>query len=84
MMRPRLQCAAVVWSPHIMRNIIKLERVQSAVTKMVLELSKSTYEERLRMLEIPTIENRRERGDLINICRMINDMENVEKNVLKI
>ncbi len=31
------------------------------------------------MLEIPTLENRRERGDLINIYRMINGMENVDK-----
>ncbi len=46
---------------------------------MVSELSKLTYEERLRMLEIPTLENRRERGDLINIYRMINCMENVKK-----
>ncbi len=44
---------------------------------MVLELSKLTYEERLRMLEISTLENKR--GDLINIYRMINGMENVDK-----
>ncbi len=31
------------------------------------------------MLEIPILENRRERGDLINIYRMINGMENVDK-----
>ncbi len=28
MLRPRLEHVAVVWSPHIKRNIIKLERVQ--------------------------------------------------------
>ncbi len=84
MIRPRLEYAAVVWSFHIKRNIIKFERVQRAVTKMVLELSKSTYEERLRMLEIPTLKNRRERKrgdlmDLIHIYRMITGMENVDK-----
>ncbi len=81
LIRSRLEYVAVVRSPHIKRNIIKLERVQRAVSKMVPELSKSTYEERLRMLEIPTFENRRERerGDLINIYRMINGMENVDK-----
>ncbi len=61
MIRPRLEYAAVVWSPHVKRNIIKLERVQKAVTKMVPEL---TYEERLKMLEIPTLENRREREEI--------------------
>ncbi len=60
--RPRLEYVAMVWSPHTKRNIIILERVQRAVTKMVPELSKLTCEERLRMLEIPTLEDRRERG----------------------
>ncbi len=64
MIRPRLEYVAVVWSPHTKRNIIKLERVQRAVTKMVPELSKSTYEERLKMLEIPTLENRREKEEI--------------------
>lgn len=49
MIRPRLEYAAVVWSSHIKRNIIKLERVQRAVTKMVPELIKLTYEERLNL-----------------------------------
>ncbi len=35
--------------------------------------------ERLRMLEIPILENRRERRDLINIYRMMNGTENVDK-----
>ena len=38
-----------------------------------------TYEERLRLLEIPTLEERRERGDLINVYRMVNGMENVDR-----
>ncbi len=67
----------MVWS-HIKRNIIKLEIVQGTVIK---KLNKSTYGERLRMLKIYILENRieREGGDLINTYRIINSIENVDK-----
>ncbi len=32
--RPQLEYAAVVWAPHKMKHIIKLERIQRAATKM--------------------------------------------------
>ena len=82
MIRPRMEYAAVVWSPHTKKNIRKLERVQRAATKMVPELSGLSYEERLRKLEIPTLEKRRERGDLIGIYRMVNGLEEVEEGFL--
>ena len=84
LIRPRLEYAAVVWSPHTKKNIRKLERVQRAATKMVPELSGLTYEDRLRQLEIPTLERRRERGDLISIYRMVNGLEEVDENLLKL
>ncbi len=67
----------MVWS-HIKRNIIKLEIVQGTVIK---KLNKSTYGERLRMLKIYILENsiEREGGDLINTYRIINSIENVDK-----
>ena len=34
MIRPRLEYAAVIWSPHEKKHIRKLERVQRAATKM--------------------------------------------------
>ena len=82
LIRPRLEYAAVVWSPHTKKNIRKLERVQRAATKMVPELSELTYEERLKQMELPTLERRRERGDLISIYRMINGLEEVDENFL--
>ena len=84
LIRPRLEYAVIVWSPHTKKNIRKLERVQRAATKMVPELSDLPYEERLRKLELPTLEMRRERGDLISVYRMLNGLEEVERNFLKL
>ena len=54
MMRPRLEYAAVVWSPHKKKDVMKIERIQRAATKMVPELKDLTYEERLKEMELPT------------------------------
>ena len=83
LIRPRLEYAAVVWSQHMKKNIRKLERVQRAATKMVPELNALSYEERLRRLGLPSLEKRRERGDLISIHRMVNGLEEVEDGFLK-
>ena len=56
MIRPRLEYAAVVWSPHAKKNIRKLERIQRVATKMVPELSELTYEDRLKEMGLPTLQ----------------------------
>lgn len=42
----------------------KLERIQGTAAKMVPELSNLTYEERLKYINLPSLEPRRERRDL--------------------
>ena len=84
MIRPRLEYAATVWSPHTKKNIRKLERVQRAATKMVPELRDLTYEERLKKLGIPTLESRRERGDLISIYKIVHNIDKVDGEILNL
>ena len=84
MIRPRLEYAATVWSPHTKKNIRKLERVQRAATKLVPELRDLTYEERLKEMALPTLERRRVRGDLISVYRMVNGMDKMGEDLLKL
>ena len=65
MIRPRLEYAAVVWSPNLKKDIKKLERIQWAATKLVASLRDLPYEERLLRLDLMSLEQRRIRGDLI-------------------
>ena len=51
---------------------------------MVPELSNLPYEERLKKLELPTLERRRERGDLISVYRMVNGLEEVDGEIFKL
>ena len=84
MIRPMLEYAAVVWSPHKKKNIRKLERVQRAATKMAPELKDLEYEERLKEMALTTLENRRERGDLINVYKMVYGMDRTGEDLLKL
>ena len=67
MIRPRLEYAALLWSPNTKKNIKKLERIQRAATKMPPSLKIFTYEDRLEKLGLTTLEKRRVRGDLIAV-----------------
>ena len=67
MVHSKLEYAAVVWSPNAKKDKRKLERIQRVATKMVLELRELTYEDRLKEMGLPSLQDKRERGDLITI-----------------
>ena len=50
-------------------------------TKMVPELEGRTYEERLEEINLPTLE-KRERGDLIAVYKLLNGMDKTDMNIL--
>ena len=54
--RPRLEYAAVVWSPNMKKDIKKLERIQRAATMTVPSLRDLPYEERLLRLDLISLE----------------------------
>ena len=84
MIRPRLEYAAVVWSPSTKKDIRKLERIQRAATKLPSTLSNLPYEERLEKLNLPTLEERRERGDLIALYRILSGFDKLDRGDLVI
>ena len=77
--RPRLEYAAVVWSPNLKKHISKLEKVQRVATKMIESTRYLTYEERLKKLGLPTLRERRERGDMIMMFRCVKGFERIDK-----
>ena len=63
------------------KRIIKIQRT---ATKMVPELKDLTYEERLTELELPTLQERRERGDLITLYRIMSGIDKIDNEELVI
>ena len=82
MIRPKMEYAAIVWSPYKKKHVKKLERIQRMATKMVPELEELSYEERLKEIKLPTLEQRRERGDLMTIFKLITKMEETDNERL--
>ena len=54
-----------MWSSNVKKDIRKLEKIQRVTIKMVPELRELTYEDRLKEMGLPTLQDRRERGGLI-------------------
>ena len=69
LVRPHLEYGAVLWNPFRKGDIDFIERVQHRATK-IGNLKSLKYEERLEVLELPTLENRRRRGDLIQMFKL--------------
>ena len=67
MIRPKLEYAEVIFSPHKKKYVLKLERIHRIATKMVPKLEDLTYEHRLKEMHLTTLKERRERSDLITI-----------------
>ena len=71
MVRSHLEYANSVWAPHRVMDIENLERVQKRATKMIYNLKKMSYEDRLKNLNLPTLKYRRLRGDMIETYKII-------------
>ena len=78
LVRPYLDCGNVVWHPYLKKDIEMLERVQHRATRIVPGLSKFSYEERLRILDLPTLEYRRNRGDAIEVYKYLHGKYTVD------
>ena len=70
--RPILEFSSVVWSPYFKTDINKIESVQKRFTKACLP--KLNYDERLSMLGLQTLENRRIMSEL-TVNYMLQDIE---------
>ena len=82
LIRPHLEYGNVVWSPVSQKNIDLIENVQRRATKLVPEISKLKYEERLKHLKLPSLVYRRARGDMIEVYKYLHGTYKVEASFL--
>jgi len=80
LIRPHLEYANIVWSPSLKKDISLIENVQRRASKMIPELKELEYEERLKKLNLPSLEYRRLRGDLIEAYKFTHDVYNVNSD----
>jgi len=70
LVRPHVECSISAWSPHYIKDKNQIEKVQRRFTKMIPELHGLTYGNRLKALKLWTLEERRNRADLIEVFKL--------------
>ena len=69
--RPHLDYCVQAVGPYMVQDYSALEKVQRRATKMVQGLRNVPYEDRLRVLKLPSIRDRVQRGDLIETFKIV-------------
>ena len=71
---PHLEYCNAAWSPHLIKHVKAIEAAQRRATKLVPSLRSLSYEDRLTKLNLPTLEYRRRRGDMLLVYKLMNKL----------
>ncbi|XP_069128420.1 uncharacterized protein [Argopecten irradians] len=82
LIRPNIEYASCIWNPMLLKDKIVIDNVKRRATKRLNGLTNLSYEQRLRSLGLPSLEYRRKRSDLIQIFKIINNIDEVDKDKL--
>ena len=82
MVRPHLEYGNAIWGPCYMGDLKLVEGVQRRATKLIPHLYDMPYEDRLEYLNLPSMEYRRKRGDMIQMYKIINGMVRMDPKEL--
>ena len=82
LVRPKLEYCIQSWNPSLIKDIELLGQVQHRATKLIPEIAHLSYHERLKYLNLTTLELRRHRGDLIETFKILKGLESIPVNSL--
>jgi len=70
LVRPHAEYCFCAWNPSYKKDKELLEKIQHRYTKMIINMREWTYEGRLKSLWLWTLEERRNRQDIIEVFKM--------------
>ena len=82
LVRPLLEYANVTWPVSFKKDIDKLERVQRRATSLLPHIRQLHYQDRLKILNLPSLVYRRVRGDMIEVYKFLHDLYTVDRGIL--
>jgi len=71
LVRPHLEYCSSAWSPHYQKDKALLERVQHRFTRLLPGMKSLDYNDRLKKLNLWSLEERRNRSDLIELFKIL-------------
>lgn len=78
LVRPKLDYCVQAWRPHLKKDIYSLEQVQRRATRMISECKGKDYESRLRETGLTSLQARRNRGDLIQVFKLVKGIDKLD------
>ena len=78
--RPLLEYCTPVWSPYLIKDIVKVENVQRYFTRRLFPKFSTTYPERLKLLDLESLEHRRLKFDLKMYYQIIHGLVSLDVN----
>ena len=78
--RPHLKYASCVWCPHLKKDRDRIEHVHLRTTRLVPETKGLPYNSRLKELELPTLNYRRQRIDIIPTFKIVKGIDSVNQD----
>ena len=79
--RSKIEYCCIVWSPVAQKWIYELEKIQKSFTSKINSMEELDYHERLRKLNLYSLERRRERYMIIYGWQQL---EEIRENVLRL
>ena len=77
LVRPHLDYCANVWSPWKQKDVKKVESVQRRATRMFPNCRGLSYTDRLKVLKLSSLQDRRIRGDMILTYKILTGKSNI-------
>jgi hypothetical protein len=77
--KPHLEFSVQAWSPWSAADKELLEKVQRRAVRMVSGLKSRDYEDRLRELNLTTLEERRHRADMLQMYKIVHAGDSLDK-----
>ena len=71
--RSNLEYASCKWFPYKHKHIEAIEKVQRRATKQLPGMKDLSYQERLKILKLPSLVYRRTRGDMIETYKLLHN-----------
>ena len=79
LVRTHMEYAVQAWSPQLNKDIILLEKVQQRATRLVPDIRDLDYKSRLASLGLMTLSERRRRGDLIKVFKIMHGFDDLDR-----
>ena len=80
--RPIIEYCNSIWGPSFILDQRKIEKVQRRATKLLPAIRDKPYEERLSILQLPSLTHRHRRGDMILLYKILNNYFNSDFSTL--